>query len=59
MSVGERNSKIDSTLSSAPKTSAAWIQYAKTFVCIHHGKYKSQAGLDKSREPADVLQRDL
>ncbi|KAG3131531.1 hypothetical protein PI126_g20015 [Phytophthora idaei] len=49
-SVEERNSKIDSTHPTATKIPADLIQYAKTFVYTHHGKYTSQASGMRPRQ---------
>ncbi|KAG6958955.1 hypothetical protein JG688_00010308, partial [Phytophthora aleatoria] len=49
-SVAVRNARIDSQGSTASKIPAEWDQYAKTYVCTHHGKYRLQATSKRPRQ---------
>ncbi|POM61588.1 hypothetical protein PHPALM_29374, partial [Phytophthora palmivora] len=48
--VAERNARIDKTQSNAEKIPALWVQYSRTFVCTHWGKYKSQTTGKRPRQ---------
>ncbi|OWZ12255.1 hypothetical protein PHMEG_00014611 [Phytophthora megakarya] len=40
--VAQRNNRIATAKSKQPKFLEDWVNYGKTFVCTHPGKYKAQ-----------------
>eukprot|EP00644_Phytophthora_capsici_P019236 jgi/Phyca11/132978/e_gw1.284.4.1 len=46
----ERNAKMNVQKSKAPRIPVEWVQYARTFVCTHHGKYFSTATSKRPRQ---------
>ncbi|KAG6623506.1 uncharacterized protein IUM83_02133 [Phytophthora cinnamomi] len=48
--VAQRNARIDKSKSTADKIPSSWVQYSRTFVCTHAGKFKSRATSKRPRQ---------